>query len=281
MSVRRLISVIACLALTACSLVAQAPLPRKSPEFSIDQSSGEQILLSSLKGKVVVMEFMFVGSAHCLHIAEMLNKLQSDLGSRGFQAIAVAFGPHADQAMVGHVAERLQLTYPLGYAKSESVDAYLGRQGTEKLKIPQLIVIDRKGMIRSATGTANPTLEDETLLRVVLEPLLKESPPSGNAAHSAPARHVPCERPGIRSRLVDFRRIHGEPTVGAASHQHLAVRKNSSGIEVATRIDYNHEHSRIPTRQPPCFRLYASRSPVSLPCGSAFRLFHGAAVPGF
>jgi hypothetical protein len=88
---------------------------------------------------------------------------------------------------VGHVAERLQLTYPLGYANSESVDVYLGRQGTEKLKIPQLLVIDRKGIIRSATGTANPTLEDETLLRVVLEPLLKEAPPSGNAAHSAPA----------------------------------------------------------------------------------------------
>jgi hypothetical protein len=187
MSVQRLISVIASLALTASSLVAQAPLPRKSPELSIDQSSGEQILLSSLKGKVVVMEFMFVGSAHCLQIAGMLNKLQGDLGSRGFQGVAIAFGPRVDQAMVGHVAERLQLTYPLGYATSESVDAYLGRQGTEKLKIPQLIVVDRKGMIRSATGTANPTLEDETLLRVVLEPLLKEPPPSGTAAHSAPA----------------------------------------------------------------------------------------------
>src|ERR1700689_2056652 len=105
MSERKLTSAIASIALTAFSLVAQAPSPRKSPEFSIDQSSGEQILLSGLKGKVVVMEFMFVGSAHCLQIAGMLNKLQSDLGSRGFQTIAVAFGPHADQAMIGHVAE--------------------------------------------------------------------------------------------------------------------------------------------------------------------------------
>jgi hypothetical protein len=63
----------------------------------------------------------------------------------------------------------------------------LGRQGTEQLKIPQLIVIDRKGFIRSATGTGNPTLEDEALIRVLLEPLLKEPAPSGNAAHSTPA----------------------------------------------------------------------------------------------
>jgi peroxiredoxin len=187
MSVRSFLSILVFITLTASSLVAQAPLPRKSPELSITRPSGDDLLLSSFRGKVVVVEFLFIGSSRCLQLAEMLNKLQADLGSRGFQAVGVAFGPHSDQAIVGHVAERLQLTYPLGYANSESVDAYLGRQGTEKLKIPQLLVIDRKGIIRSATGTANPTLEDETLLRVVLEPLLKEAPPSGNPAHSAPA----------------------------------------------------------------------------------------------
>jgi peroxiredoxin len=175
------------MALATTSLVAQAPVLRKSPELSIAKPSGDDLLLSSFKGKVVVVEFLFIGSSHCLQLAEMLNKLQADLGSRGFQAVGVAFGPHSDQAMVGHLVERLHLTYPVGGSTSENVDAYLGRQGTEKLKIPQLIVIDRKGMIRAATGTANPTLEDETLLRVVLEPLLKEPAPSGNAAHSAPA----------------------------------------------------------------------------------------------
>ncbi|HXN98039.1 MAG TPA: TlpA disulfide reductase family protein [Candidatus Acidoferrales bacterium] len=187
MNVRGLISVIASVALAASSLLAQAPVLRKSPEFTINKSSGDAVLLSSLKGKVVVMEFMFIGSSHCLDLAEMLNKLQADLSPRGFQAIAVAFGQHADQAMVGHVEERLHLTYPLAYASPADVDAYLGRQGTEKLKIPQMIVIDRKGMIRSSTGTGNPTLENEALIRVVLEPLLKEPPPSPNAAHATPA----------------------------------------------------------------------------------------------
>jgi peroxiredoxin len=187
MSVRRLISLISSVALAASSLLAQAPAVRKSPEFSIDKSSGEQVLLSSFKGKVVVMEFMFIGSSHCLELAEMLNKLQADLSPRGFQAIAVAFGQHADQAMVGHVEERLHLSYPLAYASPADVDAYLGRQGSEQLKIPQIIVIDRKGMIRASTGTGNPTLEDETLIRVILDPLLKEAPPSRSATHSTPA----------------------------------------------------------------------------------------------
>jgi peroxiredoxin len=187
MTLRRFISAIVSTTLAASSLLAQAPAPRKSPEFSINKSSGEDVLLSSFKGKVVVMEFMFIGSSHCLELAAMLNKLQADLSPRGFQAIAVAFGQHADQAMVGHVEERLHLTYPLAYASPADVDAYLGRQGTEKLKIPQMIVIDRKGFIRASTGTANPTLEDEALIRVILEPLLKEPAPSGNAAHATPA----------------------------------------------------------------------------------------------
>jgi peroxiredoxin len=186
MSVRNLVSILASITLAASSLLAQAPVPRKSPELSITEPSGDNLLLSSFKGKVVVMEFMFIGSAHCLDLAEMLNKLQADLGPRGFQAIAVAFGQHADQAMVGHVEGRLHLTYPLAYATAADVDAYLGRQGTEKLKIPQMIVIDRKGFIRASTGTANPTLEDEALIRVVLEPLLKEPPPSANATHATP-----------------------------------------------------------------------------------------------
>jgi peroxiredoxin len=187
MTLRRFISAIVSTTLAACSLLAQTPAPRKSPEFSIDKSSGDEVLLSSLKGKVVVIEFMFIGSAHCLDLAGMLNKLQADLGPRGFQAIAVAFGQHADQAMVGHVEERLHLSYPLAYSTAADVDAYLGRQGTEKLKIPQMIVIDRKGFIRATTSTGNPTLEDEALIRVILEPLLKEPAPSGNAAHATPA----------------------------------------------------------------------------------------------
>jgi peroxiredoxin len=187
MSLRRFSSVLVSIALAASSLVAQAPAPRKSPELSITKPSGDDLLLSSFKGKVVVMEFMFIASSHCLQLAQMLNKLQADLGPRGFQAVAVAFGPNSDVAMVGHVVERMHLTYPVGESTSDNVDAYLGRQGTEQLKIPQLIVIDRKGFIRATTGTGNPTLEDEALIRVILEPLLKEPAPSGNAEHATPA----------------------------------------------------------------------------------------------
>ena len=55
---RILASAIAFVALTV-SAFAAPPLPRKSPEFTITDPSGKQILLSSFKGKVVVMPLMF------------------------------------------------------------------------------------------------------------------------------------------------------------------------------------------------------------------------------
>jgi peroxiredoxin len=174
MSARKLSSVLALMMLAASPLLAQ--VPRKSAEFTIAKPSGEQILLSSFKGKVVVIEFLFVNSPHCIQLAQMLDRLQGDLGSRGFQAVAVAFGQRSDQAMVGHVADRLKLNYPLAYSTAADVDAYLDRKGSEKLKIPQTVVIDRKGFIRAATGGgADTRLEDEAALRTLVDSLLDET----------------------------------------------------------------------------------------------------------
>ena len=173
----RIASLCACITIAASSLLVPVQLPRKAPEFTISKASGEQILLSSFKGKVVVMEFMFIGSPKCIRLAQMLDALQRELGLRGYQSVAIAFGPHVDQALVGHVADHLAVAYPLGFAATSSdVDAFLGREGSEKLKIPQMVVIDRKGVIRATTGDgADTRMEDEAALRTLVSSLLDET----------------------------------------------------------------------------------------------------------
>src|SRR5580658_5537118 len=183
MSARNIGGFVACMTIAASALLAQVQLPRKSPEFIITKPSGEQIFLSSFRGKVVVMEFMFIGSPKCIRLAQMLDALERDLGSRGYQSVAIAFGPHVDQALVGHVADHLALPYPLGFTTTSSeVDAFLGREGSEKLKIPQMVVIDRKGVIRAATGDgADTRMEDEAALRTLVSSLLDETTASSAA----------------------------------------------------------------------------------------------------
>jgi peroxiredoxin len=153
---------------------------RKSPEFTIADASGKTAMLSSFKGKVVVMEFLFIKSQHCMRVAMTLNKLNSELGPRGFQAVGIVFDPpnttESGEQLLPVVVNSLNLTYPLGYASKNAVDSYLGRNGNEILNIPQVVVIDRAGMIRATSGGrgGDPALEDENSLRNLIEGLLHE-----------------------------------------------------------------------------------------------------------
>lgn len=180
-----------------------APVLRKSPEFMISNPSdpsGKTTLLSSLKGKVVVLDFWFIQSDHCLRVAKMLNKLNSELASRGFQVLGVVFDPPSVRGesagrLIEPTVNYLKLGYPVGYASKAAVDTYLGRTGKEILSIPQIVVIDRAGMIRAVTGQrTDPTLEDENSLRTLLDSLLKESPPPGTPAKPPAKTRRPVQK---------------------------------------------------------------------------------------
>jgi peroxiredoxin len=190
MTMQRVKSIIVLLAL-AVFAVAATSVPRKSPEFAITEPSGKTMLLSSFKGKVVVIEFLFLKSQHCLRVAQTLNTLNGELGARGFQPIAIAFPAPASDAngpMVTDFVQSLKLTYPAGYTTKQNVDTYFGRTGNEMLGIPQVVVIDRAGIIRAQNGPQyNPNLENHDSLRNLLEGLLKESPPADSTKKPAPA----------------------------------------------------------------------------------------------
>jgi peroxiredoxin len=183
MTMQKLSSIILASGLAASAISApSAPWPRKSPEFTINEPGGKTTMLSSFKGKVVAIEFLFLGSERCLRVAMTMNRLYKELGPRGFQPIGVAFGPKADAANTYLVAQSSRLSYPFGYTSANNVDTYLARGKDEVLNIPQVVVIDRAGMIRAQSGgrPGDPKLENEDSLRTLLDGLLKEkAPPDG------------------------------------------------------------------------------------------------------
>lgn len=182
------ISAIIIFILAACSLaVSAAPVPRRAPELSFYDRSGKAVSLSNFQGKVVALEFLFVRSMHCARVAQTLNKLNNDLRSRGFQSIGVAFSApqsEADAATVDNFIQSLSLAYPVGYTDKENVDRFLDRGKYDVLNIPQVVIIDRAGVIRAQSGVrpGDPKLEDENSLRVLLDALLKETPPRKKVA---------------------------------------------------------------------------------------------------
>jgi peroxiredoxin len=181
---RKILALSTLFALVGVALAtSSAPPLRASPEFQIREPGKPTLLLSSFKGQVVVMEFLFVRSPHCLAVARTLNKLHGELGSRGFQPVGVVFDPPtgstAGSQAVSFMTSYLGITFPVGYAAKDEVDSYLGRSQNEILNIPQLVVIDRNGAIRASTGGrgGNMTLEDADALRALLDKLLAEHGP--------------------------------------------------------------------------------------------------------
>jgi len=166
------------LALGTLWLAAAAPVPRQAPAFAFADADGKQMQLASFKGKVVVVELLLTRCPHCWRVAQTLARLQRELGARGFQPISIAFDNDASGPLVRNFAGRAKIAYPVGYAAAGQVDAFLGREEKERFQVPQLVVIDRAGVIRAQSLPVGETrLEDEASLRRLVDGLLKEPGP--------------------------------------------------------------------------------------------------------
>jgi len=153
---------------------AVPPVPRHAPEFVIHFPDGSQSLLSSYRGKVVALLFVYTTCIHCQHTSQVFSQLNTEFGARGFQPLDVAFNDMANLFVKDFVKE-FGVNYPVGFSPREPVLDYLGIPVIERFVVPQIVWIDRKGNIRSQT----PPLGDDKLLketywREMIETLLKE-----------------------------------------------------------------------------------------------------------
>lgn len=167
----------AALGLLAAALpaFAQPPAPRKAPEFTITDANGKETLLSSYRGKVVVIGFVYTTCPHCQVFSQVLEKLYKELGPRGFQPIDIAWNDNA-QLLITNFAQQFGVTFPMAYSTYDPIMSFMRFTIMDRPVVPLVVVIDRKGMIRAqspAGGDAN--LQDEGKLRELIEVLLKES----------------------------------------------------------------------------------------------------------
>jgi peroxiredoxin len=174
----------------ACGFALQAavpPTPRPAPEFTVRYADGNQVPLSSLKGKVVALTFVFTTCIHCQHASQVFSKLYNEYGPRGFQPVGVAFNDMAN-LFVDDFVKNNGVTYRVGFSALDPVLEFLGMSRMERYVVPQIVWIDRKGLIRSQT----PSLGDEKLLaepywREMIETLLKEP---AETTKKRPATHT-------------------------------------------------------------------------------------------
>jgi peroxiredoxin len=173
----RWISVCALGFCAARGLLAAPPVPRPAQEITIETPEGKLSVPRAFRGKVVVMQFLYTTCTHCQATARMLSGLERDLGPRGFQVVGVAFNEEAQnspEAIHRFVAAN-QVNFPVGAASREAVMKYLGISVVERFVVPQIMIVDRKGVIRAQSdfmGTSE--LQDEAWLRRFISGLLEK-----------------------------------------------------------------------------------------------------------
>lgn len=162
-------------------LHAAAPIPRPAPEFKIHEPSGKDTTLASLKGKVVVVQFLSTGCGHCQATAMWLSRMQSELGPKGLAVYGVAFNDEVNtkdatknQAEVKKFDSYAK--FPVGMASREPVERFLGLSVLDNYFVPQIVVIDKKGVIRAQTSPKPKPTEvvEETVMRSMVTKLLAE-----------------------------------------------------------------------------------------------------------
>lgn len=166
----------AILALTlALSLHAAAPVPRPAPALTFSEPSGKTGTLAAMKGKVVVVQFLLTTCPHCQAFSRTLTKLTTELGPK-FQAVGLAFDKD-DAKMVPNYIKQIGTNFIVGSAAQNVTTGFLGISVMEynQMRVPQVVVIDKKGVIRSQTllSGAGPAGE-EASLRKLLTTLLAE-----------------------------------------------------------------------------------------------------------
>lgn len=165
-----------------------ATLPRRSPEFAVKLTTGRQLLLSTYRGKVVVLMFVSTDCSHCQTTSQLMESIQKEYRPRGLQTMAVAFNDMAMMLVPGFIS-KTGATFPVGFGARESVFAYLQRSLTIQTYVPIMVFIDRQGMIRGQYVGDDKFFENpEKNIRGMLETLLKEPAANPPGVSQAPPK---------------------------------------------------------------------------------------------
>jgi peroxiredoxin len=150
---------------------AQGLVPRPAPELKIVEPSGRTILLSSFRGRVVLLAFISTQCGHCQAASRVFEQLSREFARRLEVAEVAAFGDPSD---VAAFEKRFGLTFPVGISTSDAAHDFLSLARGTRVGTPQVVVIDRTGVIRAQSERlGSPMLQTYGYLRDLLKAVMR------------------------------------------------------------------------------------------------------------
>jgi peroxiredoxin len=148
--------------------VSAAEVLRTAPSLTFNIPGKEPQTLEQYRGKVVALEFIFTTCPHCQAASHMMSKLQDEYGARGLQVLDVAVNPNAD-LKVDDFAREQHTTFPVGWVSQAQMVSFMNF-GSDRFVVPQLVLIDRKGVIHYQT----PAMESDEWDKLMTEEAIRK-----------------------------------------------------------------------------------------------------------
>src|SRR5215475_5246781 len=138
---RKLIVVVALSLLSAGVALAGVGKGQHAPDFSLPSLHGGTVSLSSLRGKVVLIDFWAQWCEPCKKELPQLDRLSKEYAGKGVVIVAVNIDKQRDNA--ARMVKQLGVTLPVLLDASGSVAG-----SYDPPKMPSSFVVDKKGIVR-------------------------------------------------------------------------------------------------------------------------------------
>jgi peroxiredoxin len=159
-----------------------ADIPRPAPDFDIPLTDGRVLKLASYRGKVVLVEFLLTTCPGCQVAARLLSQVQTQYGG-AVAVLGVAINPGAEKEVAGFKLN-YATTFPVGVRNNDAANGFLQIPIMSRMLMPQLVIIDKKGVIREQHGGEDMAFwtNEERRIHEAVQKYLAEGEPAAKKA---------------------------------------------------------------------------------------------------
>ena len=125
-----------------------------APDFTLKTLDDQEITLSSLKGKVVLLDFWATWCGPCRESIPHLIQLYKTYRENGFEMIGISLDK-GDATVVRNFTKSMDIPYPIVMAPEEVARDY------RVTSIPTTFFIDKEGKIRERITGFNSTIAQQ------------------------------------------------------------------------------------------------------------------------
>ncbi len=154
------------ISLAAAPVAHALEVGERAVEFTLTDLNGKAVKLSSLRGKVVLIDFWATWCKPCKEELPLLEKLHQKLKGKGLVILAININKKKEDATRFASANKLTMTVPFD-GSSDIVSKY------KPPKMPSSYLVDKKGIVRKLNAGFYGKSDLDKLEKIILDLLAK------------------------------------------------------------------------------------------------------------